>query len=78
MNKKVNSYDEDYDEKLKSSMLCNSCKKFIVQPENIWFYEQGYGYSTRLTNCPHCGKLIILGYIEDYGLDVNADERFYQ
>lgn len=72
------SYEDDYVEKLSYDAICRSCGIIHIQPENIWFDEQGYGYSTKLTKCPHCGKIIILGYIEDYGLDVNIDERFYR
>lgn len=57
--------------------ICSQCGEIKVQPESIYFDEHGYGYSTRITKCPHCGKIIILEYIQDYGLDVNNDERFY-
>lgn len=57
---------------------CKSCKSpFEYQPEDMWVDERGLGYSTRLVRCKHCGKIVVLGYIEDYGLDVNADKRFY-
>lgn len=57
---------------------CKSCEsEFIYQPEDMWFDDSGLGYSTRLTRCPFCNKIVVLGYIEDYGLDVNNDTRFY-
>ena len=63
----------------KKNGYCKSCDStFEYQPEDMWFDEQGLGYSTRLTRCPHCNKIIVLGYIEDYGLDVNNDKRFYK
>lgn len=63
-----------------SNGRCQSCdSNFIFKPdEDMWFDEQGYGYSTRLTRCPYCGKIVILGYIHDYGFNVNSDERFYK
>lgn len=66
-----------YSGQIKES-VCSSCGKIKVQPENIWFDDKGFGYSTRLTRCPNCGKIIILGYIEDYGLDANSDCRYFE
>lgn len=58
---------------------CKSCAStFEYQPEDMWFDEQGLGYSTKLVRCSCCNKIVVLGYIEDYGLDVNKDERFYK
>lgn len=63
---------------LSNRAVCSSCgEEFEVQPENVRFDEQGYGYSTRITKCPNCGKVVVMGYIEDYGLDINSDKRFY-
>ena len=57
---------------------CKSCGEFKVQPENVWFDEHGYGYSTKLTRCPHCGKVVVVKYIEDYGFsNLNTDRRLY-
>lgn len=75
---KFDQYEEDYLEvKKNDSAVCSRCGGFKVKPDNIWFDEQGYGYSTKLTQCPHCGKIVILKHIEDYGLNVNSDRRFY-
>lgn len=69
---------EDVLEVKSESAVCNKCGGFKVQPENIWFDERGTGYSTRLTKCPHCGKVVILGYKEDYGFSkMNTDRRLY-
>lgn len=57
---------------------CKSCNSdFVYQPESIWFDERGYGYSTRLTKCPYCGKIVILGHKEDKHLDINKDKKWY-
>lgn len=72
------SEQENYFDELKDSAVCSSCRGFKVLPENVWFDEQGYSYSTKLTKCPHCGKIVILGYIEDYGFSkMNTDRRLY-
>ena len=71
---------KDYNDESNKSCFgeCISCGRFKIQPENIWFNEQGYGYSTRLTKCPHCERIIVLGHIEDYGFSkLNTDERLY-
>ncbi len=74
----IERYKHSSSSGVNDSAVCSSCGGFKVQPESIWFDEQGLGYSTRLTKCPYCGKIIILGYIEDYGLDVNSDSRVYE
>lgn len=68
---------KQYEKNDNDSAVCSSCGEFQVRPESIWFDESGYGYSTKLTRCPYCGKIIIVKYIEDYGMDVNMDWRFY-
>lgn len=45
---------------------CNSCAAvFNYTANDTWFDEHGYSYSTKLTKCPECGKIVILKYIED-------------
>lgn len=62
----------------KTCGYCKSCDStFEYQPGDMWFDEHGLGYSTRLTHCKNCGKIVVLETIEDYGLDVNSDKRFY-
>lgn len=77
--KTVEDYEAAYIfEQNKNSGVCSSCGGFKVQPENVWFDEKGYGYSTKLTKCPHCGKVVILKYQEDYGFSkINTDRRIY-
>lgn len=57
---------------------CNVCGTFYISDEEIHFDERGYGYSTKYCNCPKCGKFIILKHIEDYGFNVNFDNRYYE
>ena len=57
---------------------CKKCKTiFSYSPEDVWWDENGTGYSTKLTKCPECGCINIIQYNEDYGLDVNNDRRFF-
>lgn len=56
--------------------ICKSCGHKI-QPEKIWFDDNGYGYSTKLGKCTECNKITILAYINDKNLDVNNDKRYY-
>ena len=75
----MDSIGEVKQESNQNNSSCRSCNSsFIFKPDEVWFDEQGYGYSTRLTRCPYCGKIVVLGYIEDYGFNVNSDERFYR
>lgn len=75
---KTNEQYENYPGELSDSAICSSCGGFKVQPENIWFDNKGYGYSTKFTRCPHCGQIIILKYFEDYGFNhLNSDSRYY-
>jgi RNase P subunit RPR2 len=72
------SITSEVNEKTKHG-FCQSCDSiFEYQPEDVWFDERGTGYSTRLVRCKHCNKIVILGYLEDNGLDVNNDSRFYE
>ena len=75
----IDSYETMYFEQTKkNSATCKSCGGFKVQPENVWFDEKGFGYSTKLTKCPHCNKIIILKHIEDYNFNkLNTDRRLY-
>lgn len=58
------------------------CKKcdviFTYTSDEVWWDEKGYGYSTKLVKCPYCGCINVIQYNEDYGNDVNNDERFYK
>lgn len=61
-----------------NNVYCKSCKSNqVIFPGECWFDECGYGYSTKLTKCPNCGKIIVVKYIEDSGLDLNLDDKYY-
>lgn len=62
-----------------SNAHCKSCDSdFVYTPDMTWFDEHGYGYSTKLTKCPFCKKIVVVKYYEDSWFDVNNDERFYE
>ena len=61
------------------SEYCKSCKSsFSFKPDEAWFDEKGFGYSTKLVKCKNCGKIVVVKHMEDKGLDVNLDRRFYK
>lgn len=75
----MKTFEEESKNCLNYFAKCSSCGEFEVKHDNIWFDEKGYGYSTKLTKCPHCGRIVILGYKEDYGFSrLNIDERYYK
>jgi len=60
-------------------MRCKKCgEEYKLNKGNTWWDESGYGYSAKLTKCPLCGSISYIKVIEDVGLDVNHDERFYE
>ena len=59
-------------------ICCTHCGYEYQEESNVKWDENGYGYSTKLFVCPKCGKILVVEYIEDYGLDVNNDERMYR
>ena len=51
---------------MKDKILCNGCNQLIEQNnKNIFFDNHGYGYSTKLIRCEHCGKINIVKYFID-------------
>lgn len=41
------------------------------------FDENGYGYSTKLVKCKHCGRLNVIRYFEDDSMKLNNDRKYY-
>lgn len=63
---------------VKMHQECKKCKtEFSFTSEDTWWDEKGFSYSTKLTRCPECGCINVVKHVEDYGADVNVDERFY-
>ena len=58
---------------------CRKCEEsYIFTPDEAWWDEKGYGYSTKLTKCPYCGCINVVQYIEDYGFSImNTDQRYF-
>jgi hypothetical protein len=75
---------EDYEtaylcEKNKNNCDCIKCHtNFVFKPDECWFDEKGYGYSTKLCKCKNCGCINVVKHIEDYGFSkMNYDRRLY-
>lgn len=59
-----------------------SCKKchidFVFKPEETFWDENGYGYSTKLVRCTSCGCINVVKHVEDYGFSkLNTDRRYF-
>ena len=76
--KTVEQYEDELS-RTQNSCTCRSCgSSFIYKPDNIFWDENGYGYSTKLVKCSECGCINVLKHIEDYGFSkMNTDERLY-
>lgn len=59
------------------TLICEKCNRETHRPY-MWWDESGYGYSTKLWKCRICNGIQIAYIKQDKGLDVNADERFYE
>lgn len=69
----------DVTQKQQNSGHCKACDSdFVFEPDKAWYDESGYGYSTKLTRCPYCNKIVVLKHIEDKSLNLNFDERYYE
>ena len=73
--KNIKQYKKNY---IRNKVDCNTCGTFYITDDDIHFDDHVYGYSTKYCNCPKCGKFIILKHIEDYGFNVNFDNRYYE
>ena len=59
---------------------CTQCDHQLwYEPSDVWWVENGSGYSTKLVRCPNCGRINILRYAYDihFKTCVNEDERYY-
>lgn len=69
----------DYEDESKQNIQCKKCNSsFKYEPDDIFWDEKGYAYSTKLVRCSECGCVNVLGYVEDYGFSkLNTDRRLY-
>lgn len=76
--KNVEDYDEDFS-RGQNNCVCAKCgSHFIFKPDEVYWDEHGYGYSTKLVNCKKCGCINVVEHIEDYGFsNMNLDQRLY-
>ena len=77
---KTNEQYEDDFSRTQNYYICKKCNEsFIYKPdEDIWWDEHGFGYSTKLVKCKHCGCINVIKNNEDYGFsNMNIDTRLY-
>lgn len=71
--------DKDENEKQYNNCICKKCnKQFHFENDTTYWNDSGLGYSTKITECPNCGTVNVIKYIEDKGLYVNTDPRYYE
>lgn len=74
MNTRSNTHNSDK----QNNKTCSKCKEhFVFNPEDCFWDDKGFGYSTKLVRCPYCNSINVVKHIEDSSLDVNNDDRFY-
>lgn len=63
-----------------NSCTCWKCKtSFVFLPEEAYWDDKGYGYSTKLVKCSQCGSTNIIRHVEDYGFaKMNVDRRLFK
>jgi len=57
---------------------CEKCHDNFVYFPDETSWDENAGYSTKLVKCPSCGCVNVIKYINDFGLNVNKDIRYYE
>ena len=60
------------------NMTCGKCNSKILYDKKDIKIHYHTGYECHTVKCPYCKRINIIGYVEQYGFDVNNDIRFYQ
>lgn len=76
--KTIEEYEEQF-VRTQNNYVCKKCNEsFIYKPEDIWWDDKGFGYSTKLIRCSKCGCINVVEHVEDYGFNkLNTDRRLY-
>lgn len=76
--KTIEQYEDEFS-RSQNNCTCKKCgSSFIFKPDEVWWDEQGYGYSTKLVRCSKCNCVNVVNHIEDYGFNkINVDRRIY-
>lgn len=76
--KTIEEYESNF-VKSQNNCMCPKCgTSYIFMPDEAWYDESGYGYSTKLTHCKNCGSINVVKHTEDYGFSkINTDRRLY-
>ena len=63
-------------------MIKKKCKKcgniFKFDNSQTFWDESGSGYSAKMVKCTHCDTIHVIKYVEDLGLHINNDKRYYE
>lgn len=67
------------DDSRQNTCTCKKCGSiFKFKPDEIFWDEKGYSYSTKLVRCSECGCINVVEHIEDYNFSkLNTDRRLY-
>lgn len=70
---------DEISSKEQNNCLCKKCHtNFVFKPDETWWDEKGYGYSTKLVKCKSCGCINVVKHVEDYGFSkLNIDKRYF-
>ena len=76
--KTIEQYEEEFS-RTQNSCKCAKCgSHFIFKPDEVFWDDHGYGYSTKLCKCKECGCINVVKHVEDYGFSkMNTDRRLY-
>ena len=76
--KTIEQYEDEFS-RTQNSCICKKCNSsFLFKPDETWWDENGFSYSTKLVKCTECGCINVIKHIEDYGFSkMNTDVRLY-
>ena len=76
--KTIEQYEDEFS-RTQRNCVCKKCgSSFMFKPDDVFWDEKGFSYSTKLVKCKHCDCINVLKYVEDYGLSkLNTDVRLY-
>ena len=75
--KSIEQYKNEFSER--NIRICKKCgSSFKFKPDECFWDEKGYGYSTKLVRCSECNCINVIEHVEDYGFaKMNTDRRLY-
>ena len=62
----------------KHNCTCKRCKtNFVYKADDTRWIEQGM-YSEKVTNCPECGCINVVKYVDGFNQNPNWDKRYFK